>query len=67
MKPLRWGTEIIEKKGWYWLDTGVGGPLIVRVVCDEWGYLCVLGHCQPFVRVSDLSGRWAGPIPQPVD
>ena len=61
-RRLRWAKEPPKEPGWYWWRWCRGAELVPLYVRD--GLIVEYPH-QSLVRVVDLGGEWAGPIPEP--
>lgn len=75
---MQWTTQRPSEPGWYWYSDELYGPAPVYV--DWTGFvddtaahqLAVVDCCldedtQPLCAITDLEGRWAGPLAMPDD
>ena len=69
---LSWTSDLPSKEGWYWGETA-DGPELMRVAYrapfgDEFPSGFVAWHDGHWFYVDmDVFGRWAGPIPEPIE
>ena len=71
-RPLRWTNEPPKEPGWYWHEENHGGKHpahVFRVVTStkETGiYVRFFGQPADVIhKIDHISGKWAGPIPEP--
>ena len=71
-RPLRWTKEPPKEMGWYWHEENHGGKHpahVFRVVTSagETGiYVRFFGQPTDVIhKIDHISGKWAGPIPEP--
>lgn len=71
---LSWSEELPTEKGFYWWREKTDAPPFVRKIyvhvfdrwpgAPDWVYQMIDGS---EVKVKDIGGQWAGPIPEPKD
>jgi hypothetical protein len=66
--PLRWTYKTPTEEGWYWYHD------IGNLICDvmpltkfDEGIVYYEKEKDKYTLASELSGKWAGPIPEPID
>ena len=61
---MKWTNEPPTEPGYYWFSSEPGTKRIF-LVFDNLGILTVFDFTNHPPSVSQLHGRWAGPIPEP--